>query len=372
MKKNLIMGVGLVFLLAFCFASSAPSVFGAGQGDWDKLVAAAKKEGKVMVYGRGDPEVRKQLTKAFSDKYGIDLEFVYLHRGGEMIGKMKKERGAGLYLADIVIHGPTTMITGVKPAGMLEPLEPLLMLPEVTDSKVYRSGYNFVDKKDRTIKPLRALSSLYLTRNTKLVKEDEITSYQDILDPKWKGKMVMTDPAIFATGMAFVSFLNCTIGPDKAVAFLKELVKQEPVVTRAAREPYEWMARGKYHLGVALRNEIMPEFLKIEAPLAKVRVMEPYAAEPGAACVGVVTKRPHPNAAVLFLNWVLSKEGMTVWSKADGYACARKDVPTDWVHPSLLEGLGNDDNVFWFPEEEHFRRREQMKLSKKIFAPLLK
>jgi hypothetical protein len=116
----------------------------------------------------------------------------------------------------------------------------------------------------------------------------------------------------------------------------------------------------------------MPEFLKIGAPLAKVNVKEPYASEPGAGAIGVVTKRPHPNAAVLFLNWLFTKEGMTVWSKADGYACARKDVPTDWVHPSLLEGLGDDDNVYCFPEEEHFRRREEMTLSKEIFAPLLK
>ena len=89
MKKNLIICAGLAFLLSFGFISGAPTAFGAVESDWAKLVEAAKKEGKVMVYGRGDPEVRKQLTKAFSDKYGIDLEFVYLHRGGEMIGKMK-------------------------------------------------------------------------------------------------------------------------------------------------------------------------------------------------------------------------------------------------------------------------------------------
>jgi len=371
MKNNSIIVASLIFLLSLGFVTGAPTAIGAPKADWDKLVEAAKKEGKVMIYGRGDPEVRKQLTKAFSDKYGIDLEFVYLHRGGEMIGKMKKERGAGLYLADIIIHGPTTMIVGVKPAGMLELLEPLLILPEVTDPKVWRPGYLFKDK-DRTIKPLRALSSLYITRNTNLVKEGELTSYRDLLDPKWKGKMVMTDPTIFATGMAFVSYLNGIWGPDKAVEYLKKLVAQQPVVTRAARDPYEWLARGKYSLGVALRNEIMPEFLKIKAPLAKVGVTEPFAAEPGAACIGVATKRPHPNAAKLFLNWVLTKEGMTVWSKADGYATARKDVPTDWVHPSLLVGLGPDAKVNWTTEEGHKQRRGQMKLSKEIFAPLLK
>ena len=136
MKKVIIIGfVGvLVTLLTIFFLSPPALAVDLDEKDkftLDELITGAKKEGKVMVYGRGDPEVRKQLTKAFSDKYGIDHEFVYLHRGGEMIGKMKKERGAGLYLADIVIHGPTTMITGVKPAGMLEPLEPLLMLPEV-------------------------------------------------------------------------------------------------------------------------------------------------------------------------------------------------------------------------------------------------
>jgi iron(III) transport system substrate-binding protein len=332
-------------------------------------LAVAKEEGKVVIYGRGDPEVRKELQKTFTEKYGIGLDFTYFPRGGEMAAKIKKERAAGLYIADVIIHGPTTMTNLLKPAGLLDPLEPLLILPEVKEPKFWRPRLYFIDK-DRMMKPMRAGWSKLVVCNTNLVKEGEMTSHRDLLDPKWKGKIVMYDPTRPGAGDAFVALLHLFWPREQAVAFLKQLAKQEPVITRDLRLPVEWVARGKYAIGIGLRAEAIPEFLKLGAPVALLRLKEGCLLAPGAGNIAVVKKRPHPNATTLFVNWILSREGATAWSKADSRASARVDVPTDWVHPMYLPEPGEKA---WVEDEEAYKRHlAHMRLCKEIFGHLLK
>lgn len=375
MKKTIVIAVSLVCFLLLGFVANVPkAVASAPKGEWkmkwDKLVEAAKKEGEVMVYGRGDPGLRKTLTKAFGDKYGIKLEFLYMHRGGEMAARMKKERGAGKYLADVTIHGPTTSVLLIKSAGMLDPLHPELILPEVLDPKAWMSGYDYVDK-DRTVRQLRALFMRYITINTERVKEGEIKSYKDLLNPKWKGKIVMYDPTRPGTANGMSAFLNGIWGTEKLTDYFKQLVKQEPVVTRESRVPLEGVARGKYAIGIAMRNEVIPEFLKIKAPIALVQTVEGGQLGPGAGCLGLVNKRPHPNAAAVFVNWLLSKEGMTLFSKGDGYPVARMDVDSSgWVPEIFVPGPGEK---IWFETEEGiYFRRKLMAISKEVFAPVMK
>ncbi|MFH1240861.1 MAG: extracellular solute-binding protein [Pseudomonadota bacterium] len=372
--KRILMGMlSLSCFLSLCFFVSAPKVMASAkagwEGKWGELVEAAKKEGKVMIYGFADPDLRKDLRKAFSEKYGIEPEFLSIPQGGELTARMKKERAAGLYLADVLFIGPTTMTFQLKPAGILDTMEPLLILPEVTDPKVWRKDYIFTDK-EGMIRPLRALFSRFAFRNSNLVKESELTSYRDLLDPKWKGKMVLCDPTIPGSGNAFVAFLNGTWGRDQTVEFLKQLVKQEPVVTNDIRLPMEWVARGKSLLAIAPRPEALPEFLKAGAPIATVKMIEGGLLTPGSGCIAVVNNRPHPNAAAVFINWVLSKEGLTVWSKADGFASARLDVPTDWVPAPFVPEAG--ERLFVEDEEAYKVRSELMNLCKEIFGPLMK
>lgn len=369
MRKILIVGMSVfVCLLWITFGTSTRATSADWQAQWDKMVEEGKKEGSVMIYGRGEPEVRKKLSEVFTGKYGIKLEFLYFARGGEMTSKLKKERSAGLYLPDIIIHGSSTMTSRIKSAGILDSMDPVLFLPEVIDPKNWRADYMFLDKA-HTAKPMRATFMRYVTRNTDLVKEGEISSCQDLLDPKWKGKMVMTNPIGPGTGSGFVAFLNGTWGREKTVAYLKEFVKQEPILTKEARLSLEWVTRGKYALGIAMRNEPLPEFMKMGAPIALVKVVEGGELGSGAGNVGIVNKRPHPNAAAVFLNWLLTQEGQTAWSVADGYPSARLDVPTDHVNPVFLPDPGEK---IWHEDEEALKQRQELwDMCKNVFAPLL-
>lgn len=371
MKKTLIFAGSLICLLLLGLVAGSPKAMAspkvAWEVKWNELVEAAKKEGEVMIYGRGDPEVRKSLRNAFTGKYGVDLEFLYFARGGEMTARIKKERGASLYIPDVIIHGTGTLITLLKPAGILDPLGSLLVLPEVTDPKVWRVF--FMDK-DCMVKPMRTTFMRFAIRNTNLVKEGELTSYRDLLDPKWKGKMVMGDPSRPSTTSAFVTFLHRIWGRDKTVEFLRQLVKQEPVISRESRLPLEWVARGKYPIGIGMRNEPIPEFLKAGAPLALVKMAEGVKLAPGAGNLAIVNKCPHPNATALFINWILTMEGQTIWSKADGYPSSRLDVSTEWINPVFLPDP--DEKICILDEADYKASSEQWNLSKEIFTPLLK
>jgi iron(III) transport system substrate-binding protein len=373
MKKTQIVTVVFCLVLLFGLFAATPKVKASStagwEAKWSNLVDAAKKEGKLMIYGRGDPEVRKELGRAFAAKYGIDLEFLYTPRGRELAAKLKRERGAGLYLADVIIHGTTTMLFLLKPTGIIEPLDPVLIPPELTNPKLWRGNRVFIDE-EHMIKPIRATFNRFAIRNTDLVKEGEVTSFRDLLDPKWKGKMVMFDPTGPGSGSAVVGFLYSTWGREQTLEFLRQLVKQEPVITREIRAPLEWISRGKYAIGIGLREDAIPEFLDLKTPLAPLKMIEGGLLSAGAANVAIASKPPHPNAAILFVNWILTKEGQTVWSKAEGHPAGRVDVPTDWINPIFV--AGPDEKVYIHDEAGYRRRGEIMKLCKEIFAPVLK
>jgi iron(III) transport system substrate-binding protein len=372
MKGKHIIWRSLVFCLVFGFTSQGSSIAQTTKPQsgvaWDQVVDAAKKEGKVMIYGRATPEMRAALDKSFIPKYGIAVELLNIPQGSQMTAKLKAERQAGLCLADLIIHGPTTT-TLLKSEGILDPVEPLLILPEVTDPGVWKKGFFFMDK-ERMLKPMRARFVRFVVRNTGMVNKGELNSYRDLLNPKWKGKMVMDNLTLPGTGNTFLSFLVAIWGRDQTVTFMKELAAQEPVITTDIRLGVEWVARGKYPIGIGLRATELSEFFKVGAPIETVKTIEGGQMGPGDGTIAVVNKRPHPNATALFVNWILTKEGQAAWYEGDGLPSARLDVSTEGIDPIFLPET--DENVSVEDEACQAVKGEMGALAKEIFAPLLK
>ena len=132
----------LVSLLVALSAASAPLCFGQ---EWEKVLAAAKKEGKVAIIGPVGADRRDVLVEPFQKKYGITVEY-FADRGSGIGPRLSAERGAGQYLWDVVITGTTTGLLSLLPGGMLDPIEPALVLPDVKDPKQWRGGaLDFVD-----------------------------------------------------------------------------------------------------------------------------------------------------------------------------------------------------------------------------------
>lgn len=385
MGKLLIGGIGLwlmvLLVLVACVPQAAPAPVAtpvavaplsqapAKEGwevEWDKVMEAAKKEGSVVFSSTAGAEVRAPVASAFKGKYGLRVESVGA-RGGEISEKLKAERRAGLHLVDVYIGGPTTVLTDLKPAGVLDPLEPALILPEVKDPKVWWRGQLPWGDKDHYLISFTQYPSSTYAINTELVRAEELKSYRDLLNPKWKGKMVMNDPTLPGAGNTWFARVGYII---MSLDFLRELAKQEPVILRDQRLQVEWLAHGKYAIAIAPDTTPMAYFGKAGAPVSYVTPVEGLVLAAGHGNVSLVNRAPHPNAAKVFINWLLSREGQEVWSRATLNPSVRLDVSSEHVEPEKRREPG----VKYYVQDEEFylANPEQVKVAKEIFGHLLK
>lgn len=334
--------------------------------DWDKTVAAARTEGKLVAYNAGGSGVEAVLSRGFKEKFGIDIEHVS-GRGAELSGKIMLEKRAGLHLGDLYLGGATNPLMEWKPAGILAPIKPLLALPEVLDgSAYYDNNVPFLDKEGMYVIPYVQSVGLTIFINSDLVKPGEIKSYADLLNPKWKEKIVLFDPTVSGTAHSWFYFTVTTLGPD----YHRQLAKQNPMITRDKRLQVEWVARGKYLAGLAPSKETVGEFQQVGAPIQWAVAAEgDYLT--GGGSLSYFDRAPHPNAAKVFVNWILSKEGLTAWSRTALMSTSRKDVPTDFLPPEARR----DPNLRYFStdsEEAKEKATDVTKLSKEIYGPLLR
>ncbi|MBI4331029.1 MAG: extracellular solute-binding protein [Chloroflexi bacterium] len=334
---------------------------------WNSTLAEARKEGVVTIYSQWGPEIRTQLTSAFKGKYGLDLEFASFSRANEVLARLLAERGAGLHIPDFVGAGTGTATTDMKPAGLLGPIDQLIILPEVTDPKAWKDGkLPFVDQ-DKQVIAMSANIGRTVMYNTDLVKKGEIVSYKDLLKPQYKGKITLNDPTIGGQGTSFVAFLAKRLWTlPEANDFLTQLIQQQDLsIQRDQRLLVETVARGKFAIGLAPAPANLAEFLRAAAPVDVAAVKEGTFVQSGGGGFSIAARLVHPNAARVFVNWLLTREGQTVFARSFGSPSLRTDVPTEGIHPILLPQPG--ETLFLDDEEMiHFRTEQMVNIAKDV------
>lgn len=354
MKKLAWLGAKVIislFIWTFCIQVSQadagekakiPGGIVASERNWDAVISEAKKEGAVVLYNTAwSAQLRIDLTNAFKKKYGINLEFSPFTRGSELLAKVQTEQRAGMYLADIFGSGGGTLFP-MKAAGLLEPMEPFLLLSEVTEGKIWRNDkVPFLDK-DKTIIGMIAIVERQIVYNTNLIKKGEITSYHDLLNPKYKGKITMNDPTFSGAGKeVFVHLALNLWNPEQTKIYLKQLLtQQDAVIERDNRQHVEAVARGKYAIGLGPDTGALASFLKIGAPLDVVILKDGVEIIYGAGCIGIPKKLAHPYATLLFVNWLLSKEGQTIVSNGFSSPSLRNDISITHFNPVFIPQPG--------------------------------
>ncbi|MBI4333195.1 MAG: extracellular solute-binding protein [Chloroflexi bacterium] len=266
--------------------------------------------------------MRTEVTRAFKDKYGLDIEWTAA-KSAEIYPKVVAERNAGLYVPDFVIGAISGSLSIFKPGGMLDPIKPLLVLPEVVDGTRWVSGdIPWVDhEKMYAINSL--LSPAYkIVINTDMVRPDEITSYNDLLAPRWKGKIVLANVVLQTSIFTQVKIL---LGADWWTKF----VANSPVIVDDDRQGMEWLSQGKYPVMLIGRVDVFEVFARAGAPVGRVVPKESTFMSGGSMSAVLMNRAPHPNAARVFANWLLTREGSHVLSRVTGVQSARLDVPTD-------------------------------------------
>ena len=229
-------------LIALAQSSQPPRT-----ADWDKIVEAGRKEGKVVASIPPSAELRKLMELTFPKRYGIGVEFVPA-RGGNIIRRMVDEAKAGVQYFDVHIGGTeSAIITGLLPENVLEPVEPFFVLPEVRDPKQWWGGHIWVDNAKRFIYAFVAYQTVSLWSNSKSINRANSSRFDDLLNPKLQGKIGISDPRTPGSGSSMWSYMNYIKGEE----YLKRLVGAEiiryPRSAPARRKSGQGQDRG--HIG---------------------------------------------------------------------------------------------------------------------------
>jgi ABC-type Fe3+ transport system substrate-binding protein len=339
--------------------------------EWDKLIDAAKKEGKVTVSVPASAEVKKQLEDNFKKRYGIEVE-IFTARGSTGVRRMADEFKAGVRYFDLHIGGSSSIVSGMLDEGIIDPIEPWLVLPEVKDPKQWWGGHLWVDTAKRFIYMFQAYLPESIWYNTDLVKPNEIRSFDDFLNPKWKGKIGYLDPRTPGGGDSNWSYMWQVKGEE----YLKNLTAQDLYLGRDQRLLAESLAKGRVAIMIGNTYYSYAPFLKAGLPVKSLPILKEGTFGTGGSGNLAVIKAPaHPNSTKVFVNWLLSREGQDVVSRALGQATRRLDVDTRWLREygtiPAKDSMSVDD--FWQIENQSEEKLDKVrKPALKVAQTLLK
>lgn len=304
-----------------------PELKAGWEAEWQKTLAEARKEGKIIVYGPPGSDIRKALTEGFQKAYpGIEVE--YFGATGAMVApKVKAEKRAGLNTIDFHIGGTQSILSELM--QFATPIEPLLILPEAKDLKYWKDGkLDYADSARKFNVVFAVYGKVAIAYNPTLLEPQKAQemSYWDLTKPEMKGKVIARDPRTSGPGQTSFLFLyaHSQLGPD----LIKALGKNDLVLTRDDRQLLEWISVGKYAVGIGHSDLQLAELRKLGVPNIKTQpvLKEGTYTTGGFSSLMVFEGPPHPSAAKVYLNWLLSKEGQILWTTASSYPSRRADM----------------------------------------------
>lgn len=294
--------------------------------EWDELIAAAKKEGTLAIttgLGAG----YRTAVEAFKAAYpGIEVEQGQLV-ATQFVPKALAESKAGVNNHDVVVTSHATAGLSMYTNGLMDPVRDAIMVPELKDDKTWRGGFEagFPDKDKKWAYAAFQILSDYLWINTDIISPNEIKSVDDLLNPRWKGKIISGDPRSNGYGSTPGTALRIAYGDD----IIRKLWKdQEVVLTVDSRQLAEGVIRGRYPISIGMDYAILNSFRQegLGKNVMALQIPQMQSVSAGQDVLYIFKTKPHPNAAKVFVNWYLSKEGQTAWAQAGLNNSRRADV----------------------------------------------
>lgn len=321
----------------------------AAEAAWNSLVQAAEAEGEVRVYATNSVGRLEVIWEQFRERYPkIKLTPVTPGRGNQVILVLGSERRAGKYLADVLLANPGALYREIHGrAKILAPIPPILHLPEVRDLSKWWQGKHWYNDDEQQYVFIYE-SSIYgsnIYYNTKLVDPKQFRSVWDILEPRWKGKIEAFD--IIGSGQSgSTAFTLFYYHPEVGPKFLQKLYGEMGVTLfRNLQQSTDWLAAGRFQLCFVCRD--VPRAAEQGLPVAELdpyQLKEKVGLGAGSGALGLLKDAPHPNAAALFINWYLSREGQMAYKLANvndqGRASLREDLPEGMIPPGARRRKG--------------------------------
>lgn len=305
--------------------------------DWQRVIAAAKKEGKIVIGAPPGRDFRDAVQAVLKKRFDLESEWVQAP-GPSLMSKIVAEKQAGAVGVDAFMIGPCTG-NALLQADLYEPLAPAMILPEVKDASKWFGGHLWADNQSggNLLYSFVAQITPSLYYNTQSVKPADLRSYDDLLEPKWKGKIGFRDPRVPGGGLAMWAFLVDMKGEE----FIRKLAQQELFISRNARQIADALAKGKLALSIGVGFRDYVPFIDANLPVKHFPTLkEGTYVSGGNGIVGLIKGAPHPNAAKVFFNWLLSRDGQELHGRTAQQPTRRLDVDTKG-----LDGVAAKDTL---------------------------
>ena len=303
--------------------------------EWKRTLEGAKKENTVVVAGSPDPVMRNEIIPKFTARFGISVQYI---AGGanQIVARLSTERNTRLYSTDVFMVGLNTAANVLYPNKMLDPLRPAFILPDVVDPSKWRKGKLWFQDPEESyvLRAFSSIASLFFI-NGDHVRAAELRSSKDLLNPKWRGKLSAEDPLLGGGGANKAARLYAALGED----FVKRLYKeQKPALSRERRQLADWLARGTYPICLDCRADDLKALKKEGFNFLEFFELTdiPGTLTSAPWLLTLLNQAPHPNAARVFANWIVSKEALEIYSRGFGYATLRNDANESFLPPETI------------------------------------
>lgn len=310
-----------ILLLTANAAYGADSPAKRDPGEWKKVIDAAKKEGKLVMTADPSEFYRKIFVGQFEKMYPeIKIDYTGMN-GRDFRPRLSQERKVGKYLWDLRVSGINPETYDMKDEGFFDPIRSLV-LPEIADDSKWHGGfaYAFTDKEQKYFPTALYFAEFRVLINRDFISEAQLSSSKQLLDPQFKGKIAILNPKS-GSGLAAVAQLYTLYGEKFVRDFFQ---KQEVVATSDKRQQVEWLTRGKYPIALGMEQGFLLDFQK-KGVGQKVKPAK-NSQDDSLKVVHLVSKAPHPNAARVYINWILSEEGQREMVRGLEGISMRKDV----------------------------------------------
>jgi iron(III) transport system substrate-binding protein len=358
--KRLTHFIALMLIFICAVIASAAESKPSWQREWDKILEGAKKEGEVRLWG--EQEITHQdIIAAFNKEYPFIKAVTVGGRVGDLMPRIIAERRAGKFLADIYSGGlGGRSFYDFHKAGVLDPIKPVLMLPEILDtSKWLNTEHSYADSEKQFVFMYEgSVAGNGLHYNTGLVDIKEFKSYWDLFNPKWKGKILLFERPGVGSPSVVRFYHHAQLGPD----FVKRLFGEMDVtVSQDRRQSSDWLASGRFPICIDCgdTDRAKQQGLPVdEFPHANLKEASYEVSTSGNSGLALINTAPNPNAARVFINWFLSRNGQSAWQTVmnmkvqEPSDSMRIDIPKGNVGASAKREEGKKYRVTGFLEPD--------------------
>ena len=291
-----------------------------------KLIEAAKKEGKLVLYGTMQNDIFELLQSAFLKKTGITIDY-WRTSATKVLERALSEARAGKAGFDLVMSTEDSMRILLK--------EGILARYDSPMNKDFPK-----DAIDPQLGPRARNHIVGIVYNKEAIKPvDAPKSLEDLVKPQYRGKLVMADPTLHTTTAQWLSNVHKLLGKDKAEKFVRDLAGMKPTLVESFNPAADRVTAGEFAVGITYVYYVYLNGIKKGAPLDYVRTGKFLG---DASYMSLFHKAPHPNAAKAFIDFFLDEESMSLMAKA-GEFVNRKGVYPPVPDADKIQFIEMDD-----------------------------